>query len=198
MGNGKGVRLLVVPVCSRLTCASLRALLCSQKKGYVVLTSGGYRRERKGSPLANSWRQYADANAWPCILLHNGGGEPPRPEVVVVDLSPLRVADAAGYHTTHAACLARGKDLGATLTRDDVVADSPPGEPNDSGAIWQLRPVNLEFTCADRASAKVLAEALSEALCGVQPAAATSLAAGERRARRLARKSDDASEDYTA
>lgn len=39
----------------------------AKKKGYVVLRGTGYRRERKGSPLVNIFRQFCDANAIPCI-----------------------------------------------------------------------------------------------------------------------------------
>jgi hypothetical protein len=42
---------------------SAHAAPCSQRRRFVVLSGIGYRRERKGSPLLNSWRQMADALA---------------------------------------------------------------------------------------------------------------------------------------
>jgi hypothetical protein len=154
-----------------------------QKRRFVVLSGSGYRRERKGSPLGNSWRQYADHFGVPCILVQNGGGEPPRPDVVVVDLSPLRDTSGASHAGVRDACVQLAAPLRASLTRDDTVVDASAGAPAveeeaaaaflQDGAIWKLRPVALEFTCVDRPSAKALAEALSGALCGVAPAAAT-------------------------
>ncbi|CAN0601216.1 unnamed protein product, partial [Ectocarpus sp. 12 AP-2014] len=38
----------------------------AKKQGYVVLRGTGYRRERKGSPLQNIFRQFCDAKAIPC------------------------------------------------------------------------------------------------------------------------------------
>ncbi len=134
-----------------------------------MLSGTGYRRERKGSPLANSWRQYADAFAWPALMVQNGsGGDPPRPDVVVVDISTLR--DSLRYRETRDACELLAAPLGATLTSDDISA-AEQDEARVDGAIWTLQPVTLEFTCVDRPSAKALAEAFSGALCGAAPTA---------------------------
>jgi hypothetical protein len=66
----------------------------ARDKGYLTVRgSGGYRRERKGSPLANIYRQLSDAHGRPCIIvdLEAGGAG----DTVLVDLSPLRQADTS-------------------------------------------------------------------------------------------------------
>jgi hypothetical protein len=165
----------------------------------VVLSGSGYRRERKGSPLANSWRQYADAFGMPCVLVQNGGGEPPRPDVVVVDLSPLRDARGDSHAGVRDACVQLAVPLRASLTRDDTAVDASAaaaaeeGEPAaflEDGAIWKLRPVALEFTCVDRPSAKALAEAFSAALCGAAPVGSATASSSKRRAEPQADEDD--------
>jgi len=60
------------------------------RKGFLVLKGGGNRRTRKGSPLANTHRQWCDARAKPQIIVYKAiGGRPV--DQVVVDMSPLRM-----------------------------------------------------------------------------------------------------------
>lgn len=69
----------------------------AKKKGFLSISGSGYRRERKGSPLANIWRQWCDAKALPCLLLAKGADGD---DSVLVDLSTLRVPDVrqVGVH----------------------------------------------------------------------------------------------------
>lgn len=43
--------------------------MCVHVQGYVAVRGTGYRRERKGNPLPNVFRQWCDAKAWPCIVI---------------------------------------------------------------------------------------------------------------------------------
>ena len=52
----------------------------------------GYRKERKGSPLANIFRQWCDAQARACIIVLQASGSSII-DTVLVDLSTLRSAD---------------------------------------------------------------------------------------------------------
>ena len=61
---------------------------------YLALKGSGYRKERKGSPLANIFRQWCDASALPCIVIEQGFGNDPL-DTVVVDLVTLRKADVS-------------------------------------------------------------------------------------------------------
>ena len=142
----------------------------AQKRRFMVLSGTGYRRERKGSPLANSWRQLADALAVPAVTVQNGAGEPSRPDVVVVDLTPLREGRARCLETRDT-CVALAAPYAATLGRDDAEHVSETNEELLERAIWQLPSVLLEFACPDRPSAKAFAEVLSKELCGPPPEA---------------------------
>ena len=62
----------------------------ASRKGYVTLAGTGYRRGRKGSPLANTHRQWCDARNVPQIVLCKASGGRPL-DNVIVDLSPLRI-----------------------------------------------------------------------------------------------------------
>ena len=62
----------------------------ASRKGFVTLAGTGYRRGRKGSPLANIHRQWCDARDKPQIVLCKASGGRPL-DNVIVDLSPLRI-----------------------------------------------------------------------------------------------------------
>ncbi|GHP06692.1 hypothetical protein PPROV_000543700 [Pycnococcus provasolii] len=61
-----------------------------QRAGYVCTKGTGYRRERGGAPLVNTWLLWCDAMAVPSICLHRGSGSESKDQVGV-DTSPLRV-----------------------------------------------------------------------------------------------------------
>lgn len=67
-----------VVVIHRLS-GTCQAFDVAKKQGYVVLRGTGYRRERKGSPLLNIFRQFCDAKAVACISVctvrYNQGGQ---------------------------------------------------------------------------------------------------------------------------
>lgn len=63
----------------------------AKKQGYVVLRGTGYRRERKGSPLQNIFRQFCDAKAVACTSVLTGQGSDTIDEVEI-DFSPLRAS----------------------------------------------------------------------------------------------------------
>ena len=63
----------------------------AKKAGYVDVKGSGWRRERGGAPLVNTWRNYCDARAHVSVLLHRRSTR----DTVVVDMSPLRLDTAA-------------------------------------------------------------------------------------------------------
>lgn len=186
--------------------------------GYLTLTGSGNRRERKGSPLANSWRQRCDALAHPAVVLHRGA-----PDRVVVDASPLRCpAGGAALGAARAACLAAAAaHAGASMVPGAMPAGAdgwssggdaaPASDEEESGegadaatavdgdalqgslAIWALPSRTMEWECASREEAKALAVALAAAL-GVRgaPAVAGGGARGRRRGGAGAATEDDA------
>lgn len=72
----------------RLNAEERKVYDLAKKKGALTLKGSGYRKERKGSPLANIWRQYNDSTARHCIIvLQSSSG---MEDVVLVDISTLR------------------------------------------------------------------------------------------------------------
>lgn len=61
----------------------------AKQKGFLTLRGTGYRKERKGSPLANTFRQWCDAQASLCVVIEQGFGINAM-DTVLVDMSTLR------------------------------------------------------------------------------------------------------------
>ncbi|KAL7566578.1 hypothetical protein ACA910_000644 [Epithemia clementina (nom. ined.)] len=124
----------------------------AQKKGFVSLLGGGNRRTRKGSPLANIFRQWCDAREKPQIILYKStGSESKQPlDRVLVDLSPLRLLgsntdmneaedilnmykgdiETAAFNAGMKVCSARNQD-DDDVDNDDDNDDSNEGEDYD-------------------------------------------------------------------
>lgn len=77
-------------VCHRLNQEERKAYDIALQKGYLTLKGTGYRKERKGSPLANIYRQYCDARDVLCVnvMLRQHAGQ--EGDVVLVDMTPKR------------------------------------------------------------------------------------------------------------
>lgn len=77
-------------VCHRLNQEERKAYDVALHKGYLTLKGTGYRKERKGSPLANIYRQYCDARDMLCVnvMLRQHAGQ--QGDVVLVDMTPKR------------------------------------------------------------------------------------------------------------
>jgi hypothetical protein len=159
------------------------------EKGYLTLRGRGYRKERKGSPLANIYRQYCDAQGMPCVNVLLAGTD----TVVLVELSTTRawVLGDDGV-ILEPAVLQRVRDevvggcdsasqvawLGAkevaevvpwTVLAPPEVVENNTGEGVDEDIIehyfrapvWQMPPVAMGASIGDRALAKRLASSLA-------------------------------------
>ena len=63
----------------------------ARRKGFVEIAGSGWRKQRRGAPLVNTYRNWCDARAVPVVYLYkNKDGM----DEVVLDLSPLRVPDS--------------------------------------------------------------------------------------------------------
>jgi hypothetical protein len=73
-------------VCHRLNADERKQYRLALEKGWLTLTGTGYRKERKGAPLANIYRQYCDANGMLCVNVLLAGVD----SFVLVEASTLR------------------------------------------------------------------------------------------------------------
>ncbi|GMI14761.1 hypothetical protein TrVE_jg7324 [Triparma verrucosa] len=145
----------------------------SERRGYLRIDGTGYRRERKGSPLCNVWRQHCDSVGKPVVIMMKasgraGGG---RTEVgadsVVVDWSTLRdpsnedtrkqididVAKAAADNNMELKELDEEEELSDTAFNDPVFKW-------DADPIWKLPALNLSYE-GQRSSAQAMCKALA-------------------------------------
>ena len=128
------------------------------------MKGSGYRKERKGSPLINTFRQFCDAKGACFVRLEKGS----EMDTVIVDFSPLRVVDDAPI-VSLAKQVAR-VTVGVGEDQTEEVNLSQQGlregfhvEALQTSAIWGVRERELRLSC-DREAAKELAAALVESL----------------------------------
>lgn len=88
----------------------------AKQKGFLTLRGTGYRKERKGSPLANTFRQWCDAQATTCIVIEQGFGSDAI-DTVLVDLSTLRSSDTSEVETV---IKSTASNLGCSLSQQQT------------------------------------------------------------------------------
>lgn len=127
----------------------------SSRKGYITLEGTGYRRGRKGSPLANIHRQWCDAREVPQIILCKASGGRPL-DNVIVDLSPLRInglfddpSDVEDFLVKWKAQILVAADSAGMELRSDYVEDNTLGVGNvldeDDSEGDQMQEVRTEY-----------------------------------------------------
>jgi len=79
--------------CHRLNRDERRLYDLAKRDGYLTVKGTGYRKERKGSPLCNTFRQRCDALEEICIVIEKRSDY----DTVVIDFSTLRVPNDAQY-----------------------------------------------------------------------------------------------------
>lgn len=88
----------------------------ARRKGFVEIGGSGWRKQRRGAPLVNTYRNWCDARAVPAVyLFKNKDGV----DEVVLDLSPLRLPELFLEVATKCAGAAPGGIVEA-LDGDDV------------------------------------------------------------------------------
>jgi len=151
-------------VCHRLNQEERATYEVAKQKGYLTVKGTGYRKERKGSPLHNIWRQRCDALKTVCLIVEKR----PIQDTVVMDFSTLRVPNDAPYvawvvENTLKQKYAELYDNMLTQQTlkgtDSVLLDSPiDWETVKTKAIWAVNERNISILCSDRSTAKLLAE----------------------------------------
>uniref|UniRef100_A0A7S1BHJ3 Uncharacterized protein n=1 Tax=Corethron hystrix TaxID=216773 RepID=A0A7S1BHJ3_9STRA len=80
-------------VCHRLNQEERKLYDLAKKAGYLSIRGTGYRKQRKGSPLCNTFRQRCDALEKPCLIVEKRKDG----DRVLIDFSTLRVKDDSFY-----------------------------------------------------------------------------------------------------
>lgn len=150
-------------VCHRLNEEERAEWNIAKRKGYLVLRGTGYRKERKGSPLNNIFRQFCDAKCTPFVCVEQGLGID-GVDHVRVDLSPLRQKDIAStIQEIESLCA----EAGATKVIENLLEEQSPledvleivdDEALANDVIWRLPAVELVYSASTRKDAKALAE----------------------------------------
>eukprot|EP00306_Pavlova_sp_CCMP459_P009023 CAMPEP_0185183982 /NCGR_PEP_ID=MMETSP1140-20130426/2301_1 /TAXON_ID=298111 /ORGANISM="Pavlova sp., Strain CCMP459" /LENGTH=320 /DNA_ID=CAMNT_0027750021 /DNA_START=8 /DNA_END=970 /DNA_ORIENTATION=+ len=143
----------------------------AKRRGWLQLQGRGYRKERKGSPLLNIFRQLSDAHGRVAIWVELGaagtpGAHPDGMPVdwVAMDVTPLRNLEAASTAIDAAAGVATPFLWEGA---EPVVVDPdhvPTEEELLTRPIWNVPFHEVRFEAADRTAAKALAKTLVEVL----------------------------------
>ena len=80
-------------ICHRLNRNERKIYELAKQAGYLTLKTTGYRKERKGSPLWNTFRQRCDALQRLCVVIEKYPSE----DKVWIDFSTLRVKNDSIY-----------------------------------------------------------------------------------------------------
>mmetsp|Transcript_21560 Transcript_21560/g.46895 ORF Transcript_21560/g.46895 Transcript_21560/m.46895 type:complete len:231 (-) Transcript_21560:176-868(-) len=127
----------------------------AKKKNYLIVKGTAYRRERKGSPLCNTFRQRCDALEQICVIIEKYGFG----DRIKIDFSTLRLRDDRAHVSRiwNNLLIANYPDLieNAKDCTDDTKID---WEAVHSSSIWVIKERLITIDCADRAVAKSLAE----------------------------------------
>lgn len=80
-------------VCHRLNKDERKLYDLAKQASYLTVRGTGYRKERKGSPLCNTFRQRCDALDEICVIIEKRASI----DTVMIDFSTLRVKDDTPY-----------------------------------------------------------------------------------------------------
>lgn len=101
--------------------------IATSKNGFLTVNGSGYRRERKGAPLVNIFRQWCDARAVPSLRVHkNAQGSL---DSLVCDFSTLRLCtdDTHLLQIALAAYMISSHGVQPSLSLDEKLDGYPPG-----------------------------------------------------------------------
>ena len=141
--RGAGSR--IVP--HRLDWEEREAYAVAMRRGFAIVRgAGGYRRERKGTPLLNTLRQRADARARPLVWVEQVAHDTAH---TCVDVSPLRDAAAAQALLGEATRVALGTDGSVVVELDAADTEQNTAEERSSLPVWALEPCVARYVCID-------------------------------------------------
>jgi len=153
-------------VCHRLNRDERRFYEHAKQALFLTVKGTGYRKERKGSPLQNIWRQRCDALAIVYVCIEKRSSE----DTVVIDLSTLRTRDDATL-VNMIMDLLKSKypdlyklvvDSGETGTSSSLLQTPIDWNAVKTKPIWAVKERLITIPCEHRDVAKSLAENVME------------------------------------
>jgi len=157
----------------RLNAAERIEWQIAKQRRYLQLRGTGYRNERGDSPLANSWRNYCDALAIPCISVRRGvrlSSTSTLVEDCVIDFSPLRTASVDAFQLQAIATLAQSfptlVDVKDYTPEALGLLEEDPLVMLEETVIWRIPMIRLVATFGERADSKRFAQGVAALLCG--------------------------------
>lgn len=118
----------------------------ARRKGFLEVAGSGWRKERRGTPLLNTYRLWCDASAVPAIFVQKsaGGDE----DGVSVDLSPLRMTEmppGPAFQRVADECIAAIAEDGVfeTAALSALVGPTPPRVGGDDACDDALSVIGL-------------------------------------------------------
>lgn len=126
----------------------------AKQDNYLIVKGTAYRRERKGSPVCNTFRQRCDALGQICIIIEKRGCGCR----VKIDLSTLRVRDDSVF-VSHIWNLLAGRYPSLIEEAEDHCTNAKiDWSEVQNNAIWGVVERLLTIACSDSATAKSVAE----------------------------------------
>jgi len=157
----------------------------AKKKQFLETRGTGFRRDRGGNPVKNTWRQYCDSAAMCCIHVEQGFGDG-AVDRVAVDFTTLRVPNMEPAKNIALDLVAKYNVEPCVDDEDDDLMITEEGEtegeeevqrlvtvkgtktdgrgPLYQSPIWAIREDRLVFQTPDRAEAKKVAKELAKAM----------------------------------
>lgn len=164
-------------VCHRLNQEERKLWELAKEAGFLTVRGTGYRKERKGSPLGNIFRQRCDALKKICVVIEKRSDE----DILVIDLSTLRVPNDAPFvaallenvfkekypdlhrviEDSHASLETASNDIRRRLLKTSV-ATPIDWEIVKSKPIWEVDPRQITVGCSRDIAKAVAIDVLEE------------------------------------
>eukprot|EP00986_Skeletonema_menzelii_P006869 scaffold2612_cov132-Skeletonema_menzelii.AAC.5 len=145
--------------CHRLNQEERRLYEHAKVSRFLTVKWNGYRKERKGSPLQNIWRQRCDALATLAVCVEKRSSE----DTVVIDFSTLRVCDDAPFVAMIVSNVLKAKypDL-HELVVDDGVSSPVNWEESKTRPIWAINERLITIPCARDVAKSLASDVVNE------------------------------------
>ena len=148
--------------CHRLNKEERKIFEHAKVSRFLTVKWNGYRKERKGSPLQNIWRQRCDALATLSVFIEKRSAE----DTVVIDFSTLRVWDDAPFVSMIVTNVLKAKypDLHELVdaSASSLIQTPINWEETKTRPIWAIKERLLTIPCARDVAKSLAADFVKE------------------------------------